>query len=480
MRAFGLLTLGGLLATTPPLSSILALAALLGLWVILVHPLAGVFLLSWSVPFQPLVTGAIGLFRVSLTEVLVLLYVGSTTVSLRRLRGLSAPRLLLPGLILLSTFMVSMLRARHVEASIEEIIKWAEFLAVYAVTVVVLQIGNWRRWMVASLLLAATTQAVVGIVQTLRTIGPTHFMANDLLMRAHGTFGQPNPFAGYLALFFPIAFALWLFGDLESRLPWVRPITGLVTFVLVGGLFASLSRGAMLGLASALLLMLFLGSQWSRRASLALVSSACVITLLAGLLAPDRVAVPALNATADAFNVSTVASTTVTPENWSILERLSQWHAGLGMFQDNVLIGIGIGNYDYYYPDYALSNWKVPLGHAHNLYLNIGAETGLLGLGAYVWLLIGIAGLGRDALRNQQDRTLRALALGILGSLIAYSTHSIFDMLFVQGFSVVLGLLIALLESTVSIPEKPRSESPLFTALSNKKAETHHRGSGAL
>ena len=37
-------------------------------------------------------------------------------------------------------------------------------------------------------------------------------------MRAHGTFGQPNPFAGYLVLFFPIAFALWAFGDLEARL----------------------------------------------------------------------------------------------------------------------------------------------------------------------------------------------------------------------------------------------------------------------
>ena len=105
------------------------------------------------------------------------------------------------------------------------------------------------------------------------------------------------------------------------------------------------------------------------------------------------------------------------------------------------------------------------MGHAHNLYLNIAAETGLLGLGAYLVLVVATVWLGRRALRNRHDRALRALAVGILGSLMAYSIHSIFDMLFVQGVGVLLGLLLALLENAASAPEQnDRAGCPLPAA----------------
>ena len=49
---------------------------------------------------------------------------------------------------------------------------------------------------------------------------------------------------------------------------------------------------------------------------------------------------------------------------------------------------------------------------------------------------------------------MRALAVGILGSLAAYSIHNLFDMLFVQGMGVLLGLLLALLEQAAPAPEQ--------------------------
>ncbi|MAG36536.1 MAG: hypothetical protein CL878_09885 [Dehalococcoidia bacterium] len=456
---FGLLTLGSAIAIAPPLLSAAALAGALVLSLMLVQPLAGVFLLGWSVPFQSLAATTLGLFRISLTEGLVLLYVAAAVLSLRRVRGLSRPLLLLPGLVLLAVLMLSILRSRHVESSIEEVIKWAEFLAVYGVTVALLRVTRWRWWVVGGLLVAAAAEAAVGLVQTLGQIGPTHFLVNGVLMRAHGTFGQPNPFAGYLALFFPIAFALWAFGDLEARLPWIRSLAGLVAVALGSALLASLSRGGLLGFAGAVLLVLVLGSRGTRRVTLALGAGALLLTILGSLALPGQVAEPALNAAIDAVNVRTVTSTPVTPENWSVLERLSQWHAGLRMFQDNYLIGIGIGNYDFYYPEFALADWPQPLGHAHNLYLNIAAEAGLLGLGAYVVLVVAVVRLGRRALRNRHDRASRALAVGILGGLTAYSIHNLFDMLFVQGVGVLLGLLLALLENSASSPESTPSQA---------------------
>ena len=450
----GLLALGSAIAIAPPWVSAAAFAGVLVLVLLLVQPLVGVFLLAWSVPFQSLVATTLGEFRVSITEVLVLLYVAAALLSLRRTRGLPRPLLLLPGLVLCAVLMLSSLRSQDIESSLEEIIKWAELLAVYVVTVVLLRVTRWRWWVVGGLLVAAMAEAGVGLVQTLGRIGPEHFLFNGVLMRAHGTFGQPNPFAGYLVLFFPIALALWAFGDLEARLPWIRSCTGLVVIVLGSALLASLSRGGLLGMAGAVLVVLLLGSRVMRRLTLAGGAAVLALAIVAGLALPDRVTEPALDAALAAVNVRTVASTPATPENWSVLERLSQWHAGIRMFQDNYLTGVGVGNYDAYYPEVALPDWQQPLGHAHNLYLNIAAETGLLGLGAYLVLALAIVHVGRRALRNRHDRAVRALAVGILGSLAAYSIHNLFDMLFVQGMGVLLGLLLALLEQAAPAPEQ--------------------------
>ena len=472
----GLLALGSAIAIAPSWLSAAAFAGMVVLVLLLAQPLVGVFLLAWSVPFQSLVATTLGEFRISITEVLVLLYVAAALLALRRTRGLPRPLLLLPGLALIAVLMVSMLRAQDIESSLEEVIKWAELLAVYVVTVGLLRVTRWRWWVVGGLLVAAMAEAGVGLVQTVAQIGPPHFLFAGILMRAHGTFGQPNPFAGYLVLFFPIAFALWAFGDLEARLPWIRSFTALAMIVLGSALLASLSRGGLLGMAGAVLLVLLLGSRVTRRLTLAGGAAVLSLAIVAGLALPDRVTEPALDTALAAVNVRTVASTPATPENWSVLERLSQWHAGLRMFQDNYLTGIGVGNYDAYYPEVALPFWQQPLGHAHNLYLNIAAETGLLGLGAYLVLALATVYVGRRALRNRHDRAVRALAVGILGSLAAYSIHNIFDMLFVQGMGVLLGVLLALLENAASAPEQTTAPAANRPRPERRPAAGRHSG----
>ena len=99
-----------------------------------------------------------------------------------------------------------------------------------------------------------------------------------------------------------------------------------------------------------------------RRIMLAGGAAVLALAIVAGLALPDRVTEPALDAALAAVNVRTVASTPATPENWSVLERLSQWHAGLRMFQDNYLTGIGVGNYDAYYPEVCAARLAATLG----------------------------------------------------------------------------------------------------------------------
>ena len=454
-RTLGLAALGTAIAAVQPLITLAAVVGAVTAAGVLAQPVIGLFLLAWSVPFQSLVATKLGLFRISLTEGLVFLFIISWVLTQRRTMTTARPALLRVGLLMLAVLMLSALRSRQVDPSIKEVIKWAEFIAVYWATVTLLRGSPWRWPVVGCLLAAATAQAALGVQQTIWGAGPAHFMAGTLFLRAYGTFGQPNPFAGYLELFFPIAFALWAFGDLEARMPWIRSLVAAVMAVLGIALVLSLSRGGLLGVAGATALVLVLGSRGTRQVTLA-VGALLVVGALGGwYLLPREISQPAATMALDAFSVAAVVDTPVTPQNWSVMERLSQWHAGWRMFQDNYVFGVGAGNYDLYYPDFALPYWPQALGHAHNLYLNIAAESGLLGLGAYLLLVAGVVGLGRRALRTAGDRASRALALGILGSLMAYSIHSLFDMLFVHGIGVLLGILIALLEVAAPAGSRP-------------------------
>ena len=76
------------------------------------------------------------------------------------------------------------------------------------------------------------------------------------------------------------------------------------------------------------------------------------------------------------IGVINISFTNPSPDNYANSERVAHWIAGIHMFQDHPLLGVGIGNYQDAYSAYHLGIFVVPLGHAHNYYINIAAEAG--------------------------------------------------------------------------------------------------------
>ena len=119
------------------------------------------------------------------------------------------------------------------------------------------------------------------------------------------------------------------------------------------------------------------------------------------------------------------------------------------MWESSPWLGVGAGNYAAAYPAVRLPRWEDALGHAHNIYLNVLGETGLLGLAAYLALWIGVmvwvwqrAHLsGAPA----QGRWQAAVAVGVLGMVVHLSVHNLVDNLFVRGIVVYVGLWLALI-----------------------------------
>jgi O-antigen ligase len=131
----------------------------------------------------------------------------------------------------------------------------------------------------------------------------------------------------------------------------------------------------------------------------------------------------------------------VTDANFAVLERMAHWQSALSMWTDRPWTGVGIGNYEQVYARYALPLWTLPLGHAHNYYLNIAAEAGTLGLVAYLCLW-GLALIGVWRALRRTSGWLWGVVLGVLGMLVHLSTHNLFDNLFVHGMYLHVAILL--------------------------------------
>ena len=452
---------------------------------LVLRPQYALCLLAFAVPFGWIAEVRLGPVSASAGDVLVVLLVAFWFASMVAARRITIPHppLVLPLLAFLGAIMLSTLASTSLELGVKEIVKWVEVLAIYLFMASRSADEGLRpglhhppegpgadraprrapmfaaTWVVWALLIAGSMEALVGAYQFVRRIGPEGFVLFGRFMRAYGHFAQPNPFAGYLGLTIPLAYALSLEGlaphatARQTKGPGLRnallkfaavatPVTAFG--IMVVAVLMSWSRGAWVGLAAAVLT-ITVGR--SRRA---LVGSVAVALLLAYILLIGGATYlpPALvQRVSDFFPYVSgidVRTVQVTDANYALVERMAHWEAAVSMLADHPWIGVGIGNYASAYPHYAIGRWRDPLGHAHNYYLNIAAEAGIIGLAAYLALVVACLVHAWSVVKRTQGPW-RAVALGVLGVLVHLSVHNLFDNLYVHSMNIQLGLVLGLL-----------------------------------
>jgi O-antigen ligase len=449
--------------------------ALVAVLAIFAEPALGIALVMLAGPFQPLerialqlpidsgqiilgITLLAYLFRALLTRQLPITHDPSLISSLKS-----------PITLALALFIVvcllSFFPARDFSSWANECIKWLQ-MAIIALLVANEPDGRKRALIAGAILLSAAGQALYGIIQAdVRGFGPREFqvLGSKTNFRAYGTFEQPNPFGGYMGLTWPLAAAVaaWAFlrfareGRKEKKLgspphpltPSPLLFTGvaalIVTVLCVLALEASGSRGALVGAGVAVGVM-----------ALALVRKPAwwlaLIALAAFLLfAFDRMdVIPAgvrnqINTLVEDYGTLDVRDAHITPITFSTIERLAHWQAAIRMIENNPWLGIGFGNYVAAYPDHRLLLWENALGHAHNYYLNIFAETGAMGFLAYLvfWLTVFVVAF-RVVRRRKLSTWHSALALGALGAFGHAAGHHLFDNLYVANMHMLLGVYL--------------------------------------
>jgi O-antigen ligase len=434
------------------LDVVLVVAGIGAVVLALIQPVVAVPLLLFAVPFGGLTRGsqtASGETSSDLSlgaaEVLVaLLTVAWLARGVRRRRlNVRAGPIVVAALGMVALATISIGYAESPALAIKESVKWLELLLAVVIVVDLANTPSVARWVIGAMLVAGAAEAVYGTVQFLTDTGPGAFQLKGAL-RAFGHFDQPNPFAGYLTTILPLTICMALCPANPARFRWMSLAAATLLSVGIG---LSQSRGAWLGFAVAALCLLLFWSRFTRRLLIpgALGGTLALALAISGLLPPSFV--DRLGQTVEYFGVFDVRTVEVTNDNWAVVERMAHWQAGWYMFLDHPWLGVGAGNYAQAYPDYSVGTWHEPLGHAHNYYLNILAELGVLG-GSLLLLLLALIfrQLGGALVRSEMlpDAFWRAVLAGVFGGLVVFCIHNMFDSLFVHSVNIQVGVLIGL------------------------------------
>lgn len=449
-----------------PLSFVLNIGGLLVLAVaVVIEPGSALVVLLIAAPLKALIETEANLdLPADIGQILLL--AGMTAWLLSRItlhRPLHLPwsRLHWPILIFILSVLPSLIVAWSLSHAVTELVKWVEALLLISLCLAFFN-RNSVPWLVFALVLAGGVQALTGLYQFFGGSGAEHLLIlDDRFFRAFGSFGQPNPFGAFMGFTFPLA-ALSTYGYLiqlwrvwhrktvstQAQHPAVLILAvafyGLVSLLLAAGLAASWSRGAWLGFGASLLAMLFFVPRSPIMGGLLVTG----VLVLGGMVWQSGKVPGAIRERLVSFGeelavVEDARGAELTADNYAVVERAAHWQAATQMAEEYPWFGVGFGNYEVGYPTYRLIDWPMALGHAHNYYLNLLAETGIVGLLGYVlawgcifWITIGVW-------RRSQGLA-RAWSIGLLGIWVYIAVHSVVDKLYVNNLFMHLGVLLGL------------------------------------
>jgi putative inorganic carbon (hco3(-)) transporter len=252
------------------------------------------------------------------------------------------------------------------------------------------------------------------------------------LVRATASFPGCNAMGIYLTALTPLVAGLALFStQLKSRI-------FLSAAALCGclGVYLSLSRGAGLGLFIGILFLSLIKKNKLLIAGLIL------------LLAVYPFVMPK--------NIKDWAKTRNNNPLLVIIDpaRMSIYENSINMISDHPLIGVGINTFSKNYGKYRTPNaearFKTPATiYAHNNFLQMAGETGLLGLAAFLGFLFFAFKAAWQAYRKNTDPFLKAFSVAVVAAILAFLINgltetSLYHSRLVMIFWFLIGLGLAL------------------------------------
>ncbi len=241
----------------------------------------------------------------------------------------------------------------------------------------------------------------------------------DLPSRANpsATFFHRNAAAEYLIALIPFA---W-YSAHRARTARFRIGYTTITLLCCTYLVFTRCRGAWIGIGVASLIVWLISRRVPNRPShdrpkRRLMGPAIAVVIVAAALIPDRIAKPGAQHFDEKKDSALTAAASIVDASGH-RGRLDLWSHTLRIGLDHPLLGVGLGNWEFVYPDYAWGdqvNVNASPRRPHNDLLWILSETGAIGLAAYLGFLLIAFRSGLRALHDPEHRLLAVAGLVVL------------------------------------------------------------------
>jgi len=287
--------------------------------------------------------------------------------------------------------------------------------------------------------------ALFGLVQHFSWNGSFYWLRPTEVTTPFGPFANHNHFAGYMELLIPIPIALII--TRAVRTEW-RLLFGFAAIVMGIAAVMSLSRGGIISIAAGMLFLVVSSLRLLRRrrrtagkgtllplASQFAVVIAIVAVISAGILWIG--ADPVINRVTQGQ-----PSAGDSPKETFYSSRGWVWRDTLTMIQANPLLGVGLGAYETAFSIYTKSDGSLKVPQAHNDYLQVVADCGVVGGVIALWFLVLLfRAVGRGT--KSSDPLQAGLALGSGAGVFALLVHSLFDFNLQLPSNALLFLLLS-------------------------------------
>ena len=327
-------------------------------------------------------------------------------------------------------------------------------LLVYLLTALYMTDSRARNWVMAALFLVAVVHVGVGMVQFRGgdnyMLIPGFSRGETYAFRASGMLICPNHLACFLEAAALLALGLTFWSRCRIQ---IKMLTGYIALVCVFGLAITGSRGGYLSFVAGVLVFVVL-SLWIVRLYNTQGFSLAVLATLMAFVVFIGTAVTLMQAS-QGIRDRLHSLNGMTPDmRWHI------WLAAADQFKTSPLVGTGAGTFLYNGRLFRHPRVQNDPVHAHNDYMELLAEYGVVG-GVFGLIFLGVhVGTGVSTVRQLTLRRLcnsfgparsdsLALAVGALGAVAALMAQSVVDFnMHIPGNALLFAFVFGMLANT--------------------------------
>lgn len=316
----------------------------------------------------------------------------------------------LPFVFLIFISIISIKNSIDYNASFRGITKLLQNILIVLICAEEIKERKHIEWIIASIILGASLASFDGLWQIIFGIDFIRGHAPILnigLKRATAAFPNANVFGIYLSAITPLIIGLTLYYFKGAK----KIIMFLVSALAVSGIILTFSRGTALAL---YLGVLFLSIMKKHKIIFVLL---IILLLIFPFILPKNI-----KEWARQVNYNPIIFMCNS-------DRISVYRNTLNMIQHHPLIGVGTNTFSKNYFSYKLPE---PRGaetadymYAHNHFLQMAGEIGLIGLGIFLWLLFRLFKRCSHISRNLKDEYLAIISLSLIGCIISFLVNGL-------------------------------------------------------